>query len=95
MLRAHYFRGIPHVAFVCDCGHTDTTLYSTRNGYTNWELSADRANAARRTLMAGGLTEDKVARGKQYQMLAWELDPNDLGLISDFDEDMLAKIMEP
>jgi hypothetical protein len=39
--------------------------------------------------------EDKVARGKQYQMLAWELDPNDLGLISDFDEDMLAKIMEP
>lgn len=29
MLRAHYFRGIPHVAFVCGCGHTGTTLLTT------------------------------------------------------------------
>jgi chemotaxis protein MotB len=43
-------------------GHTDTTPYASKNGYTNWELSADRANAARRALEAGGLGPDKVAR---------------------------------
>jgi chemotaxis protein MotB len=43
-------------------GHTDTTPYMAQNGYTNWDLSADRANAARRALEAGGLNADKVAR---------------------------------
>jgi chemotaxis protein MotB len=43
-------------------GHTDTTPYAPQAGYTNWELSADRANAARRALEAGGLASDKVAR---------------------------------
>ncbi len=43
-------------------GHTDKTPYSTHNGYSNWELSADRANAARRELVVGGLEEDKIAR---------------------------------
>jgi chemotaxis protein MotB len=43
-------------------GHTDTTPYSSLAGYTNWELSADRANAARRALEAGGMRTDKVAR---------------------------------
>jgi chemotaxis protein MotB len=45
-------------------GHTDTTPYSGNAGadYGNWELSADRANAARRALLAGGLAEDKVTR---------------------------------
>ncbi len=42
-------------------GHTDNAPYGNRAGYTNWELSADRANAARRTLIAGGLEENKVA----------------------------------
>lgn len=42
-------------------GHTDTAPYGKANGYTNWELSADRANAARRALIAGGLSDDKVA----------------------------------
>lgn len=42
-------------------GHTDTTPYGKANGYTNWELSADRANAARRALIAGGLSENKIA----------------------------------
>ncbi|CAN0485845.1 unnamed protein product, partial [Discosporangium mesarthrocarpum] len=42
-------------------GHTDDTPYRTANGYTNWELSADRANAARRLLMDSGLTPDRVA----------------------------------
>ncbi len=31
-------------------GHTDTTPYVAKNGYTNWDLSADRANSARRAL---------------------------------------------
>ena len=32
------------------------------SGYSNWELSADRANASRRELVAGGLTEERVLR---------------------------------
>ncbi|GBG13023.1 chemotaxis protein MotB [Novimethylophilus kurashikiensis] len=44
-------------------GHTDATPYSKFNNlYTNWELSADRANASRRALINGGMDEDKVAR---------------------------------
>jgi chemotaxis protein MotB len=43
-------------------GHTDSTPYSTQTGYSNWELSADRANASRREMIHGGLSEDKVLR---------------------------------
>lgn len=43
-------------------GHTDDAPYSSDHTYGNWELSADRANAARRALLSGGLTEDKIAR---------------------------------
>jgi len=43
-------------------GHTDTTAYSNDAGYTNWELSADRANAARRALIGGGMEPEKVTR---------------------------------
>jgi chemotaxis protein MotB len=44
-------------------GHTDATPYpGTTKFYSNWELSADRANAARRALIAGGLDEQKIAR---------------------------------
>jgi chemotaxis protein MotB len=43
-------------------GHTDIRPYPSSNGYTNWELSADRANAARRALTAGGLPDVKVSR---------------------------------
>jgi chemotaxis protein MotB len=43
-------------------GHTDMRPYPSTNGYTNWELSADRANAARRALTAGGLPDSKVSR---------------------------------
>ncbi|WP_438889191.1 OmpA family protein, partial [Bacillus cereus group sp. BC67] len=42
-------------------GHTDSTPYSGGStGYSNWELSSDRANAARRALVAGGLREEKL-----------------------------------
>jgi chemotaxis protein MotB len=44
-------------------GHTDATPFGVAGqGYTNWELSADRANASRRELLAGGLPEDRVLR---------------------------------
>jgi chemotaxis protein MotB len=44
-------------------GHTDSKPFSSGDrGYSNWELSADRANASRRELIAGGLPGDKVLR---------------------------------
>ncbi|MCT4705998.1 flagellar motor protein MotB [Enterobacteriaceae bacterium H11S18] len=44
-------------------GHTDDMPYARgEHGYSNWELSADRANSSRRELMYGGLTEGKVLR---------------------------------
>ena len=44
-------------------GHTDAAPYSGNfRGYSNWELSAERANASRRELVAGGLQPDKVLR---------------------------------
>jgi chemotaxis protein MotB len=42
-------------------GHTDSQALN-KNGYTNWELSADRANAARRALIDGGVPEEKIGR---------------------------------
>ncbi|WP_175941393.1 flagellar motor protein MotB [Caballeronia sp. BCC1704] len=42
-------------------GHTDAVPYSgNQKGYSNWELSSERANAARRALVAGGMNEGKV-----------------------------------
>lgn len=43
-------------------GHTDATPFGGRPGYTNWELSADRANTARRALVAGGVRAQQIAR---------------------------------
>ena len=52
-------------------GHTDALRFGasalagaadSERGYSNWELSADRANASRRELLAGGLPEDQVLR---------------------------------
>jgi chemotaxis protein MotB len=44
-------------------GHTDAVQYAGgEKGYSNWELSADRANASRRELVAGGMDEAKVLR---------------------------------
>ena len=44
-------------------GHTDAQPFPGGDrGYSNWELSADRANASRRELIAGGLADDRVLR---------------------------------
>jgi chemotaxis protein MotB len=55
-----YLNSVPnHVSLT---GHTDVTAYAGITGYTNWDLSTDRANAARRALEGAGLSTDKVAR---------------------------------
>jgi len=44
-------------------GHTDAQPFPGGDrGYSNWELSSDRANASRRELIAGGLADDRVLR---------------------------------
>ncbi|MDU4291270.1 flagellar motor protein MotB [Mixta calida] len=44
-------------------GHTDSLPYAQGDvGYSNWELSADRANASRRALISAGLTANKFLR---------------------------------
>nr|WP_298169879.1 flagellar motor protein MotB [uncultured Pseudomonas sp.] len=47
-------------------GHTDAKPFVGRGDFGNWELSADRANSARRALVAGGYDEDRVARVVGY-----------------------------
>jgi|WetSurMetagenome_2_1015567.scaffolds.fasta_scaffold212091_2 chemotaxis protein MotB len=47
-------------------GHTDSRAYSTDEGYTNWELSSDRANAARRVMQRGGLGATQVRGVRGY-----------------------------
>ncbi len=59
-------------------GHTDAMPYNGGNrGYSNWELSADRANATRRELVAAGMPDDKLARvsGLAATSLLDEADP--------------------
>lgn len=43
-------------------GHTDSLGYKSGSTYTNWELASDRANAARRALLVGGLPEMQVSQ---------------------------------
>ena len=57
---ARYLNTVPNHLSVT--GHTDATPYADGSGRTNWDLSADRANAARRALEAAGLATDKTAR---------------------------------
>lgn len=43
-------------------GHTDSVPFAGKLGYTNWDLSSERANAARRSLVGGGVREAQIAR---------------------------------
>ncbi len=47
-------------------GHTDSRKYARSDGYTNFELSADRANSARRVLVTHGVEERKVDEVRGY-----------------------------
>jgi chemotaxis protein MotB len=57
---APYLTSVPNRISIT--GHTDIRPYPGQGGYSNWELSADRANAARRALVGAGLPDDKIAR---------------------------------
>jgi len=58
-------------------GHTDAKPYGERTNYSNWELSSDRANAARRLMQQSGLRADQVSqvRGFADQRLRNPKDP--------------------
>jgi chemotaxis protein MotB len=47
-------------------GHTDSKPYAGKGNYSNWELSADRANAARRLMQANGVGADQVSQVRGY-----------------------------
>jgi chemotaxis protein MotB len=47
-------------------GHTDSRQYSATNGYTNFELSADRANSARRILVENGVKAEQIIQITGY-----------------------------
>ncbi len=47
-------------------GHTDAAAFGDTDYYSNWELSSERANAARRMLIEGGLPQDNVAQVVGY-----------------------------
>jgi chemotaxis protein MotB len=60
-------------------GHTDATPFAGgEKGFSNWELSASRANASRRELIAGGMSEAKVVRvvGLASTVMFDKSDPN-------------------
>jgi len=47
-------------------GHTDSQPYSGSPNYGNWELSADRANAARRLMQANGIRADQITQVRGF-----------------------------
>ncbi len=73
---SHFINQVPNRITIS--GHTDIAAYSRQIGYSNWELSADRANAARRALLEGGMDEAKVARvvGLASSVLFDKTDPH-------------------
>jgi chemotaxis protein MotB len=60
-------------------GHTDAKPFAGAGNYSNWELSADRANAARRLMQENGIRHDQVSqvRGFADQNLRKKDDPED------------------
>jgi len=62
-------------------GHTDSKPFAGKGDYGNWELSTDRANAARRLMQEAGLRDDQVTQVRGYadQKLRKPGDPLDPG----------------
>ena len=61
---AHELGKIPNKIYVE--GHTDAKPYSQNSSYTNWELSADRANATRRLIQQNGVNSDQVTQVRGF-----------------------------
>jgi chemotaxis protein MotB len=57
---ASYLRTVPNRLSIT--GHTDASPYAGLTGFTNWDLSTDRANSARRALEAAGLATERISR---------------------------------
>jgi chemotaxis protein MotB len=62
-------------------GHTDSKPYATSGNYSNWELSTDRANAARRLMQANGVGLDQISQVRGFadqrlRNLGTPLDPS-------------------
>lgn len=77
---AEILRGLPNKISVY--GHTDSVPFGDNGGeYTNWELSSDRANAARRALVEGGLEYERFAQivGMGSSLPLLEENPEDPG----------------
>lgn len=81
-------------------GHTDAAQYSNDKSYSNWELSADRANSARRLLQQSGVRKDQVTQVRGYadQMLRVKNNPYDPSnrrismLVKNADSAMMGKM---
>jgi chemotaxis protein MotB len=76
-LLAGELKGIPNPLLIE--GHTDATQYSNDASYSNWELSADRANSARRLLQQDGVRANQVTQVRGYadQFLRVKSNPYD------------------
>jgi len=82
-------------------GHTDSTSYTATSRYTNWELSADRANSARAAMEASGMTKGRIReiRGYSANRPRTGYDPADprnrrisILVLNDFEETVRARI---
>lgn len=65
--------------YISITGHTSAIEENKKNGYSNWELSADRANSARRFMISQGFKQEKIAKiiGKaDNDPLDWERPEN-------------------
>jgi chemotaxis protein MotB len=63
-LLAHQLGDVPNNVSVE--GHTDARAYADADGYGNWELSADRANAARRLMERKGLRTGQISQVRGF-----------------------------
>ncbi len=61
---AHELGKLPNKIYVE--GHTDSKPYTDNSSYTNWELSADRANATRRLIQQNGVKPDQVTEVRGF-----------------------------
>ena len=61
---ARQFAGMPNPIVIE--GHTDSRPYRGRDNYSNWELSTDRANSARRILLDSGFSPDRIAEVRGF-----------------------------
>jgi chemotaxis protein MotB len=59
-LLGHELSGLPNPVMIA--GYTDSRPYHRSDGYSNWELSADRANTTRRILSINGVADSRIVQ---------------------------------